>query len=285
MTKLHIKIPANTRGRDFIIGDLHGCLDLLEAEMDRHQFDPDADRMLSVGDLADRGPDAMGCLRLLNQPWFHAVRGNHEDMLLGYLPPSASSIKPSPGAGALLMRNGGAWVDALTTDELIEIKNIILPKVAELPYVITVGDGNQQFHIAHAELMTTGAKEEKAGFWRRLTGARNGKREGRRIVTDTMLDDSLLAEMTEPIMWGRRLIQQVDEAASRIIDTPQGPLMISQNAHYPGLSLTYVGHTPVSQMTLHASHLYVDRGAYLRSADSELLMVDHKQVLGWLGVG
>ncbi len=285
MSTLHTQIPANERGRDFIIGDLHGCLDLLEAEMARHQFDPSVDRMFSVGDLADRGPDAMGCLRLLNQPWFYAVRGNHEDMLLGYLPPSGSSIKPSPGAGALLMRNGGAWVDALSIDEMMEIRDTLLPKIAALPYVITVGQGETRFNVAHAELMTLGGKEDKPGFWRRLAGSGSKKPDARRVVTDAMLNDALLAGMTEPVMWGRRLVQQVDAATCKTLATPQGPLLLSQNAYYPGLSLTYVGHTPMPSMMMHASHMFIDRGAYMRDETSELLMVDHRQVLGWLGLG
>ena len=87
MTTFHQHLPANTVGRDFIVGDLHGCLDLLHAELARLQFEPAKDRLFSVGDLADRGPDSMGCLRLLREPWFHAVRGNHEDMLIAYVYP------------------------------------------------------------------------------------------------------------------------------------------------------------------------------------------------------
>lgn len=283
MTTLHRTLEANTQGRDFIIGDLHGCLDLLTAEMDRQHFDPSIDRMFCVGDLADRGPDAMGCLRLLNEPWFYSVRGNHEDMLLGYLPSAGSAIKPSPGAGALLMRNGGDWVEALDKAEMLELRDSILPKVAELPYVISVGEGASRFNVAHAELMAKGGQEEKVGFLRRLTG-KAGSQPRWRIITDSQLQDSVLAGMTEPIMWGRRLIQQVDAAASRRLETPQGPLLLSQNAYNPGLSLTYVGHTPVPHMMMHASHLFIDRGAYMRDESSQLLMVDHGQMLTWLGL-
>src|SRR3546814_7017992 len=88
MRALHQRMPANTVGRDFIVGDMHGCLDLFQAQLDRIGFDPTKDRIFSVGDLADRGPDSMGCLRLLREPWFHAVRGNHEDMLLDYAYPT-----------------------------------------------------------------------------------------------------------------------------------------------------------------------------------------------------
>src|SRR3546814_1363745 len=78
MAALHRHLPANTAGRDFIVGDLHGCLDLLQVELARIAFDPTRDRLFSVGDLTDRGPDSMGCLRLLREPWFYAVHGNHE---------------------------------------------------------------------------------------------------------------------------------------------------------------------------------------------------------------
>src|SRR3546814_19725952 len=87
MAALHRHLPANTAGRDFIVGDLHGCLDLLQVELARIAFDPTRDRLFSVGDLTDRGPDSMGCLRLLREPWFYAVPGNHEDLLLDYAYP------------------------------------------------------------------------------------------------------------------------------------------------------------------------------------------------------
>lgn len=84
MQALHQRFPTNPSGRDFVVGDLHGCLDLLQAQLERVGFDTGCGRLFSVGDLVDRGPDSMGCLRLLREPWFHAVRGNHEDMLLDY---------------------------------------------------------------------------------------------------------------------------------------------------------------------------------------------------------
>src|SRR3546814_10866998 len=84
MANVHRHLAANKVGSDFIVGDLHGCLDLLQVELDRVGFDRAKDRLFSVGDLIDRGPDSMGCLRLLREPWFFAARGNHEDMLLDY---------------------------------------------------------------------------------------------------------------------------------------------------------------------------------------------------------
>jgi len=67
--------PANTLGRDFIVGDLHGCRSLLEDLLAEVAFDGARDRLFSVGDLVDRGPDSEGCLELLKEPWFYPVLG------------------------------------------------------------------------------------------------------------------------------------------------------------------------------------------------------------------
>ncbi|MBK8993858.1 MAG: metallophosphoesterase [Gammaproteobacteria bacterium] len=79
-------MPPNRRGRDFVVGDLHGYLGALQDALARAGFDPGCDRLFSTGDLIDRGPDSPGCAALLGEPWFYAVRGNHEDMLLRVLP-------------------------------------------------------------------------------------------------------------------------------------------------------------------------------------------------------
>ncbi len=79
MTK---KLARNERGCDFVVGDIHGAFDLVLRAMDKARFDPAVDRLLSVGDLIDRGDGSHRCARFLAQPYVHAVRGNHEDMLL-----------------------------------------------------------------------------------------------------------------------------------------------------------------------------------------------------------
>ncbi len=78
-------LAANHQGRDFVVGDIHGWLKPLQAELDAVCFNPEVDRLLSVGDLINRGPDSADCLRLTREPWFHAVRGNHEQILFNWL--------------------------------------------------------------------------------------------------------------------------------------------------------------------------------------------------------
>lgn len=78
-----VVLPANTRGRDFCIGDLHGCLTMLMRLLEHVGFEPTRDRLFSVGDIVHRGPSSVECLKLAEEPWFCAVMGNHEAKQLG----------------------------------------------------------------------------------------------------------------------------------------------------------------------------------------------------------
>lgn len=73
-----VSLPANTQGRDFCIGDLHGCLGMLRSLLSAVKFNPNRDRLFSVGDLIHRGPNSLDCLALAEEPWFFPVAGNHE---------------------------------------------------------------------------------------------------------------------------------------------------------------------------------------------------------------
>lgn len=117
---IHKCLPANPKGRAFILSDLHGCLDLLEEKLSDVAFDPNTDRLINVGDLSNRGPDSLGCLRLIRQPWFYAVRGNHEQMLLDYL---NSPFDPGPRSEAKMrfLKSGGTWVEWLDINDRNEL--------------------------------------------------------------------------------------------------------------------------------------------------------------------
>lgn len=278
MTRLHLKVSANTSGRDFVVGDLHGCLDLLEIELARVGFDTAVDRLFSVGDLIDRGPDSMACLRLLHKPWFFAVRGNHEGMLLDYLYEVSQPYSCRQSA-RLLVSNGGRWIFALDSGAREELREELFPLVNGLPYVITVGEGPARFHVAHAELMTGSIDQhnwlyELAGLPLDLSPPR--------ILTDDELTEETLAGTLEPLLWGRRLWKKLDLNASREVSTPAGTLLVSPNPMHPSLSLTYVGHTPLRSMMLHESHMFIDRGAYKRDALSCLSLLSHAEVRSWL---
>lgn len=57
MNQLLARFPKNEGGRDFVIGDLHGCLEEFRDLLQQLQFNRERDRMFSVGDLIDRGPE------------------------------------------------------------------------------------------------------------------------------------------------------------------------------------------------------------------------------------
>ncbi|KUZ74340.1 metallophosphoesterase [Burkholderia ubonensis] len=131
--------PANTVGRDFVVGDLHGCLDALRALLHEIRFDPGRDRLFCVGDLVDRGPESEAALDLLDRPWCHVVRGNHEEVLSLV---AHGKLAPDAWRGI-----GGDWGADLPPERLREHA----ARVDALPLVRVVGDGPERFNVLHAE--------------------------------------------------------------------------------------------------------------------------------------
>jgi serine/threonine protein phosphatase 1 len=93
-------LEENTKGRDFVVGDIHGHFEVLDKALAAVNFDPEKDRLISIGDLINRGPQSPRCLEFLAQPWFHAVRGNHEDFFiknfekgLNYTPEQKAAVR------------------------------------------------------------------------------------------------------------------------------------------------------------------------------------------------
>jgi serine/threonine protein phosphatase 1 len=84
--------------RLYVIGDIHGRLDLLNQIIDQVNGEAvstcdAADLTISLGDYIDRGPDSRGVLeRLRRNPFFTeytALKGNHERLLERFLNDSA----------------------------------------------------------------------------------------------------------------------------------------------------------------------------------------------------
>ena len=78
----------------YVVGDIQGCFAPFRQLLERVKFNPDKDRLWSVGDLVNRGSDNLGVLR-----WFFAHRdnvtmvlGNHDLHLMAV---SAGVRKPS----------------------------------------------------------------------------------------------------------------------------------------------------------------------------------------------
>lgn len=161
-------LDTNLKGRDFVIGDLHGCFSAFENLLKNLNFDYENDRIISVGDLVDRGHDSLTCLSLIREPWFHSVLANHEYMML-------DRFFGKGHGGTEWFMNGGEWGmeaynDYVSTyirqngrtpsDRSMEIIDL-LPLVEDLPYLITVKNkAGKKFHIIHAEFISDGITDE-----------------------------------------------------------------------------------------------------------------------------
>ena len=135
---MHIFIPKNIKGRDFVVGDIHGHYDLLKTELKTVGFDKQKDRLFSVGDIIDRGPKSEECLTLLDQPWFFMVLGNHEEMMMEAI---------LQGKGYNWSVEYGEWADKLSHQEREEWAL----RLSELPISMTVEHENFSYGICHAE--------------------------------------------------------------------------------------------------------------------------------------
>ncbi|MDY6979234.1 MAG: symmetrical bis(5'-nucleosyl)-tetraphosphatase [Pseudomonadota bacterium] len=68
----------------YAIGDLQGCYDEFRTLLDRLHFEPERDRLWLVGDLVNRGPKSLECLRFVKsiEQSVICVLGNHDLHLL-----------------------------------------------------------------------------------------------------------------------------------------------------------------------------------------------------------
>ena len=92
MTRLSFDLPDTSR--IYVIGDIHGRLDLLNGLIDKIHLDlqntPTADAVtVTLGDYIDRGPNSRGVIDCLMQNPFGMtyvpLKGNHEELLETFL--------------------------------------------------------------------------------------------------------------------------------------------------------------------------------------------------------
>lgn len=139
MTERVLRLPPNDIGRDFVIGDIHFKTIELYRGLNALDFDSAIDRVIAVGDLIDRGLGVLDGLKLLGEPWFFTVQGNHEQMLINAYRTNPDAPYSSHGAG---------WWSTIAD----ESKAMIVNKLESLPIVIEIECPSGVVGVVHADV-------------------------------------------------------------------------------------------------------------------------------------
>lgn len=167
---------ASHINRLFVVGDLHGCYDIFMYQLQLHKFNFKHDLVISVGDLIDRGPNSLKCLKLVSEPWFKAIRGNHEQMCL--------EATLATEMQAFHCRHGGEWLYVLPNKIQQECVQLCL----DLPVVLEVNFKNKKFGFIHADI--------NINNWHDLK---------KKILIDDYFSDEY-PSILQNVLWGRSRI-------------------------------------------------------------------------------
>lgn len=137
------RFAANLTGKDYICSDIHGHFSILQQALTNLGFDEQHDRLFSLGDLIDRGDESHLALEWLAKPWFFAIQGNHERMLINTVEQQSETLRRQ------WLMWGGDWAEDMDFDMLRPYYEAFskLPIAIELELIngSTVG-------LVHAEL-------------------------------------------------------------------------------------------------------------------------------------
>lgn len=206
-----LEVEENLVGTDYVVGDIHGMYSLLMQELINIGFDSRKDRLFSVGDLVDRGPENKEVIELLKEDWFFAVCGNHEQMCI-------ENVYHSHEYPELYRRhasNGGVWFCLEEFHKQKQIADIF----SCLPVIIELKVDNLKIGIIHADV---------GDNWRLL------KRNLKSIVGRKVLNH----EDFHKSLWGRTKIAKAVDTICYGIDhvflghTPVRNIVKLGNCHF-----------------------------------------------------
>ncbi len=247
-------LPGNTRGSDFITGDVHGSINAFKEsvkKLGKH------DRLMIVGDLTDRGEDSMAVLDTIIEinrktpGKINAIRGNHEDMLLKYLEmrllmhersewgeePSEAELKQYQSVVAKYRKNGGGWM--IDNDNIpIEKLKLYRDYIASLPYIVHVDDENP-YHIVHADMPFS--------------------------------DDELVARIKK----NQLTLSEEEIEYATWARLSSGHVRIKEVGRTANSIPVYCGHTILEGMRIISNSINLDVGSYLTDC---MMVVDHKKL-------
>ncbi|WP_241290157.1 metallophosphoesterase [Burkholderia stabilis] len=234
------RYSLNVEGRDFVVGDVHGCFSMLEEELASASYDPRFDRLFSVGDLVDRGPESASVLDAVRRHRIKAVRGNHEDMILRWYGGYTSSDQ--------LIANGGEWFIAMD-DESGRARRFA-NFMASLPYAIEIETRNGLVALLHAD-----APHDD---WPKL--AEMLESAGR----DSMTHRQVLWQRARWVERKEREVDDLSPSLHALFGLPVAelkPKACDPHRIIHGVTAVIVGHTPVRGPLVRGNVINIDTGA------------------------
>jgi serine/threonine protein phosphatase 1 len=252
------RYPRNDSGRDFVVGDLHGCFTQLRTELEARHFDPQRDRLFAVGDLVDRGPQSDSVLEAVEQFGIKSVKGNHEEVILRWHAGEEQALS--------LLGNGADWLLDRADDR--EWVKAIATYMASLPYLIEIETEHGLVGIVHAD--------SPVSDWNRLVAdiereRSDGKTRRKAIWSRTRWK----AQPSHPAPSRNTLRSLLDKARHSV----------RGEAHVVGridnVTAVIVGHTPVTAVTTKDNVINIDTGAVY---GGKLTIMDLADLPQWIDV-
>ena len=237
-----VQMDSNTKGNDYVIGDVHGCDSLLQ----QIKLEPN-DRLFIVGDLIDRGPNSLNVINIVkNNPAMLTVRGNHEDMCLKAISQFSKRLIPlnKQSISTDLILTLQAATDYTAINSCLEN-----PQFEHALWRITLGDIHLTNYVANG------------GMWLILLILKEIKEDKIRFINEANIDDddsNLIFEKTSQVKMIRDYIQSL-------------PYIISVNGNDSAPPFHIV----------HADMLLDDESLKKRMQDNPYLQQDEIQYITW----
>lgn len=235
-----LQVGANTSGRDFVVGDVHGHYSQLQRQLNRLGFDSAVDRLFCVGDIVDRGPESEAMLGLVDQQSCFSVLGNHEAMMIAGF--------EDPADADLHLSNGGHWF----YESAPSLRKQYVDLARKWPWAIEIETPHGRVGLVHANV--------PRGSWDQVTDqllAMEGE-----WLSGAPLTSHAVEYAAQNLLWNRTLVLRLYSEFLESEDNKQQIFAQRQSPHInewiaqgtarqlapfeiEGISGVYMGHTYV----------------------------------------
>ena len=121
------------------ISDIHGCIDEFKEILNKIQYKPSQMRVVLLGDLVDRGPDAKAVIAKARELKLESVKGNHEDRVVRFL-------KHEEKKRLFGTKNPMKVTSSHDSKEALRLDPEDVEYIDNLPYKINLGNNSYAIH-------------------------------------------------------------------------------------------------------------------------------------------